>query len=294
MIHFSVAELDRFAALGTDSQKELSRLERLIDRGALNPEHTFVATEAGRDVGRISLITLPDGLVKAYMWTSVIGGVDSAPIHDALISGVMEAARSAGIAEVETTIVDRDEQFPDDLRAAMSRHNWEVDSERLMLEIPARSRPHAAQIADVSPHDDAVVEVMALAMAESLDDYDRSQVAKLGPSAAASQYRDMMAQGASDQTWLIHWGDDGPNGIAAVLNFPDELCLGYLGVDPRHRQHGIGRKLTEALINRAQERGISVATASVAVGNKPIRATLEGVGFNVVSRRTDFLVRVTE
>ncbi len=117
-------------------------------------------------------------------------------------------------------------------------------------------------------------------------------MAALVPVAAATAYRDMMADTDSPVPWPAHRGPDGIDGVAAVMVFPEDWCLGYLGVTPDARRSGVGAGLARAMLSAATEAGAAQATASVAVSNVPIRRTLEPVGFTVRSPRTDFVLRV--
>ncbi|QSB03955.1 GNAT family N-acetyltransferase [Natronoglycomyces albus] len=288
MIHLSVANLERFARLGNNPTLHLSRLQGHSERGSLLPEHVLVAHDDERDLGRIAIVTYPDGATRLYLWDSPLDHPESAPVHRVLITGAIDRARAAGMTNLGTTIVDQDDTDPAGKRAALAEDGWLADSERLELQADTSSRPVAPEVVQTSPQDASITAVMAASMSHSLDDYDRNQVAELGAEKAAIGYRDMMTSGNSETPWLTYQGPNGCDGVAALMPLDDELCLGYLGVDPSARKQGIGGKLVNAMVDMAYKSGLSKATASVAVDNKPIRATLDAAGFTTRSKRTDF------
>lgn len=291
MAHLSVASPERFCDLDSDPARALGRLRGQLARGAVRPEHLLVASDDEADVGRVCLYALQEGITLAHALSVTPGRGDTQEAYRVLLDGVADLARVAGLDSVCTTVVDEDEREPRHKRAALATAGWEPDGDRLELEAPTRVSPRPAAIVELDPSDPAVVGVMAQAMADSLDDYDREQVAALGPERAAVAYRDTMV-GDDPVPWLAHRGDRGIDAVAAIMAYPEDWCLGYLGVVPAARRRGVGAALAEAMLSSAAEAGSAVATASVAVANGPVRATLERVGFTVCSTRTDFVLRL--
>lgn len=298
-----------------------------LSSDAADRQHAGSADGAGTsaDVGRVGLYRAGDGTMLTYRWlVSAAGITGSAPrnpavptgpvaptdpaaptdpgpaindgpgpgleaVHRSLADGIAELARRDGLAPAYTVVVDADEDDPAAKRRALLATGWETDDDRLELEALPRKRPRGTGIEEISPFDDAVIAVMSAAMSDSTDGYDVEQVQALGAPRAAVAYRDMMADG--ETPWLAHRGEHGIDGIAAIQRYPTDWCLGYLGVAPKARGQGVGKALATAMVSATAEAGIGAVTASVAVGNPAIRATLDGVGFTIRSARTDFVIR---
>ncbi|MBZ2198191.1 GNAT family N-acetyltransferase [Occultella gossypii] len=294
MIRIETATPERFSALAPEPTADLDRLQRNLARGSVRPEHLLVAMDAAddTDMARVGIFTHEDGASLAYAFQIVPGRSDLERVYGVLFDGVAAAARSSGLGRVLVTVVDADEGAPRAKRAALAAAGWAVDDDRLELEVPPSASVRGDGIAEIDPSDPEVVAVMAAAMAQSLDGYDRDQVAALGATIAAVVYRDMMAR-PDGPPWLAHRGPDGLDGVVAIMAFPEDWCLGYLGVAPSARRRGVGTALASAMLAATATAGVPSATASVAVGNEPIRATLAGVGFAVRSARTDFVLSIT-
>jgi ribosomal protein S18 acetylase RimI-like enzyme len=292
MVDLTPATPERFSALAPDPAADLERLQRALSRGTLRPEHLLVVSGGGVDVARAALATLEDGTTLAHAFRLDAGRLDAEGIYRVLLDGLAGAARSSGLTRVHTTVVDADEPEPHAKRAALAAAGWELDGDRLELHAQTVRHPRPDDVVEIDPADPAVVAVMAAAMAESLDDYDRDQVAALGADAAAAGYRDMMVGGGAATPWLAHRGSEGVDGIVAIGVYPRDWSLSYLGVAPTARRRGVGGALARAMLSAAAEAGMPTATASAAVANPPIRATLERVGFTVRSPRTDFVLHL--
>ncbi|MEE6286602.1 hypothetical protein V2J52_02915 [Georgenia sp. MJ173] len=292
MVHLSTATPERFSELAPDPAADLARLQGHLARGSVRPAHLMVADIDGTDVARVTIISLPGGTNLAHAFQVPPDRSDIEGVYRVLLDGVAEAARSAGLATVETTVVDADEPAPRQKRAALVAAGWSPDGDRLELTAQPVVTARPDDVVEVDPSDPRVVTVIAAAMAESLDDYDRDQVAALGARDAAVAYRDMMSGGALSVPWLAHLGPEGLDGIAAIQPYPDDWCLGYLGVAPVARRRGVGVALSRAMLAATSAAGVGEATASVAVANDPIRVTLERVGFTLRSPRTDFVLQV--
>ncbi|MFL4473601.1 hypothetical protein ACIPVK_06360 [Paeniglutamicibacter sp. MACA_103] len=309
ILHFSTATPERFSALAPDPIIDLERLRHNLERGAVRPEHLVLARDAdGVDVGRVGLYTHPDGTTVAYAFRLNPLWPDPAELYGVLFDGVARAARATGLQRVEVSVVDRQDPEPEAKRAALLARGWVVDSDRLELEattegrlvpgdIPGRAPadlPGAdngeGRVIEIDPADREVVRVMAAAMGNSLDDYDRTRVAELGAQRAAIAYRDMMAEGPRRVPWLAHRDRSGINGIAAIQRYPTDWSLGYLAVVPGARRAGVGVSLASAMLAATARAGVRLATASVARANEPILRTLQKAGFHLASPRTDFVL----
>lgn len=293
MTHVHPVVPERFSTLAPDPTADLAGMQRLLSRGALRPEHLLVATDGEDDVARVAMVSQPDGTVLAVAFDIRPGRTDAVELYGFLLEGVRQAARSAGTTTVHATVVDREEIFAQERREALSRAGWQPEGERLELGATPVRHPDGEGIVEIDPSRPEVVSVMSASMAASLDDYDRDQVAALGPEGAAAVYRDMMVGGRhAPVPWIAHRGPDRIDGVAAIQVYPQDWNLGYLGVAPHARRAGVGAALARAMLTATAAAGVSLATASVAVANAPIRSTLERAGFMVRSPRTDFVLRV--
>lgn len=303
MIHLIPATPERFSALAENPHEDLERLRANIESGRVDPAHLLIASESG-DVGRVGLYRAGDGTMLTYAWlarhahpgaeTDPGAGAGAEAVYRVLAGGVADLVRRDRLAQVVTVVIDADADHPAARRRALRATGWVAEDDRLELQAPADKRPWAPGIEEISPREDAVTAVMSQAMSLSADTYDVEQVQAKGARRAAEAYRDMMADGG--HPWLAHRGVHGIDGIAAIQRYPSDQryptdwCLGYLGVAPEARGQGVGTALATAMVSATAEAGIGGVTASVAVGNPAIRATLDGVGFTSRSPRTDFVI----
>lgn len=106
------------------------------------------------------------------------------------------AARSTGLEQLNVSVIDTQDWRAEGKRAALRQRGWTAVEDRLELEIhlpgattdPSRSGPDHPEgtVTEIDPSGLEVLRVVAAAMADSLDGYDRNQVAALGPQAAAA------------------------------------------------------------------------------------------------------------
>ncbi|MGC5616358.1 GNAT family N-acetyltransferase [Georgenia sp. Z1491] len=279
----------RFSRLGPDPEADLARVRRVIDSGRVTPDDLFVVTDDAADVGRAFLMTLEDGTRVMQAVRLDAAHPDVVELVRLLLDAVAARATATGAVRVHAVVTD-DDSAPDARRTALAAAGWLPDGDRLELSAVPVLRDLPAGVVEVDPSDPAVLEVLGAAMADSLDDYDRVQVAELGPVAAALAYRDMLASsGRRPVPWFGHSTGSGLDGVAALEGFDTDWCLGYLGVVPAGRRRGVGAALTSAMLSATAQAEVPLATASVAVGNAPVRATLGRQGFTVRSRRADFV-----
>ena len=83
--------------------------------------------------------------------------------------------------------------------------------------------------------------------------------------------------------WWLAERDGEPAGVLILADSdrPDEWDVSYLGVAPRHRRRGLGRRLVAFAIDRAAEAGVGSLTLSVDTRNGPARGLYESFGFRV-------------
>lgn len=293
MFHLAIASPERFCTFDAEPQQRLAALTNRIQDGSVDPRHLLVVgDDLGQDVARVRIVVHADGSAVAQSWFASGEDADVARCYSILVDGLARAAAASGLPRIVTSVVDAWMPSPDALARCLADHGWRLDEERLeLVATPRRSTP-SDEIAGIDPHDPDVTAVMAAAMADSLDGYDREQVARHGPADAAVRYRDMMLEGLPHQPWLVHRDAERHivDGIAAVANLGDEWDLAYLGVTPTARGRGVGRQLANAALSTAFGADATWVRASVAVENPPIRSVLTTTGFEVESRRSDFVL----
>jgi ribosomal-protein-alanine N-acetyltransferase len=86
-------------------------------------------------------------------------------------------------------------------------------------------------------------------------------------------------------------GLDGSSGLEAMATgwlVIDELHITLVAVHPQHRRRGLGRRLLQALLERAHGLGAERATLEVAAGNSAARALYAAMGFRTAGRRRGY------
>lgn len=289
MIEVSAADPERFSALADDAEASLAQIREDMAKGWLAPENLHVAADEMGDIGRVGLLSLEDDFYLAFGWRVRPRDQHPATIYTALSEALVIGARRDGLPKIYASVIDHIALAPDQFRRSLLDSGWVVDGERLELRASPAPFEVGAQVARIDPADPGVVTVMAQAMSDSLDDYDQGQVASLGAAAAATTYRDHMVDPERPLPWLGYRESGGSlEGVAAVQHYQGGWNLGYLGVDPSSRRKGIGSALVAALLDMAHEHGVDHVSASVNVVNDRIRGTLDKLGFEVHSLRTDF------
>lgn len=258
-------------------------------QGSLRPHHLYVASDGGDDVGRVGLLSLEHDFYLAFGWRLRPASQEPHAIYSALSSELVGRSRQSGLPKIYASVIDHIALAPDQFRQALLDTGWVVDGERLEMRASPRPQEVGAGVESIAPSDPGVVEVMAHAMADSLDDYDQGQVASLGAEVAATSYRDEIFDPTNPLPWLGHRNSAGAlDGVAALQHYQGGWNLGYLGVDPPARRQGIGSALVAAFLDLAHENDADHVSASVNVANDRIRGTLNKLGFEVHSLRTDF------
>ncbi len=83
-------------------------------------------------------------------------------------------------------------------------------------------------------------------------------------------------------------------GYAGMLFAADLGNICNIAVFPEYRRHGIGRRLVSALINSAEELGISELTLEVRESNEPAKALYASFGFEEMGKRKNFYTSPNE
>ncbi|PWH19296.1 MAG: hypothetical protein DDG58_05165 [Ardenticatenia bacterium] len=88
------------------------------------------------------------------------------------------------------------------------------------------------------------------------------------------------------------WEEDGqPVGLANVLRLghTDRWLIGNVGVLPDYRRRGIARRLVEACVAYARERGGASVVLDVVAGNEPAYRLYQSLGFEHYDDRYEFI-----
>ena len=78
-----------------------------------------------------------------------------------------------------------------------------------------------------------------------------------------------------------------PAGFALIRRAPGEEELLLVGVRPRFRRHGLGRKLLEAFFSQARQSGADRVFLEMRANN-PARSLYAALGFEQIGRRPDY------
>lgn len=82
-------------------------------------------------------------------------------------------------------------------------------------------------------------------------------------------------------------GGRDPAGFALIRRAPGEEELLLVGVRPRFRQHGLGRKLLEAFFAQARQSGADRVFLEMRANN-PARSLYAALGFEQIGRRPNY------
>lgn len=177
-------------------------------------------------------------------------------------------------------------------REAAARAGLTEQLERLRYEWTAETgipSPTGRVVFRDEPDDEVFVDVLARVVQGSLDSYTTAQAAEFGAELHArsdvEHYRDLMHGERS--WWLIAANQDGETvGFGIPSRNASEAVVGYLGVLPEHRGHGyideILAQITRVLADEAEAGRV---LADTDLGNKPMAASFERVGYRNFARR---------
>lgn len=101
----------------------------------------------------------------------------------------------------------------------------------------------------------------------------------------ASYYRELQNPSAYYQVAFL---DDQVVGFGGMWVVGDEAHVVTLAVDPAHRRHGIARRLMDALIYEAKQRGATRVTLEVRVHNTPAQNLYLSMGFRTIAFRREY------
>lgn len=130
-----------------------------------------------------------------------------------------------------------------------------------------------------------VADVLAALCEDTLDAYAIRDVQRYGVRRAAELAVKEFAEWPREW-WRLGYDPDGSVvGIVMPTKVGDHATLSYVGVVPAHRgRHYCDDLVTEAL-HIFTEAGVQVVDDATDVGNEPMVATFERVGYQVVGRR---------
>jgi [ribosomal protein S18]-alanine N-acetyltransferase len=118
---------------------------------------------------------------------------------------------------------------------------------------------------------------------------------------SAAMFWNELASG-HDYVVALDDGDDDVAGYAGLALAPPEAWVQNLGVRRNRQRQGVGRRLLEWLLARAEQQGIRRIMLEVATDNAPAQRLYAAYGFEPVGRRrgyyqpsnTDALVMLRE
>jgi hypothetical protein len=280
-------------------EARVSYSERL-ERGEYRPEHTWVAIRDGRVLARAAWWTGPNDERPASLdWLEAAPGPEQVELASLLLQAAHARMRNAdGERPDYHLLVPTDwKQRPQIRRAAQARiaaatnaglkpfverlsYRWSPTSDGL----PERtSRLHFAP-AD----DDAFLPVLRGVLEDTLDAYDRREIAAHGLDAAAeAQLRELHWYPSPRSWWQLAYTEDGVlTGLIVPARNLSRPTIAYLGVLPAQRGHGYVNDLLAEMAWRLAELapGEEVG-ADTDVGNAPMARAFAHAGFRTVATR---------
>ncbi|GGS80053.1 N-acetyltransferase [Planobispora rosea] len=154
--------------------------------------------------------------------------------------------------------------------------------------------PRSTRLAFTPATDDTViVELLSRILSGSLDDWDRRTTEEKGPEATARETLADLADpggfpGGRDRWRLAYDGDGKPVGIVMPTRNSYNATIGYLGVLPEHRGHRYADDLVAEALHIFSAEGVPQVTDNTDVGNAPMAASFDRVGYRVTGRRMIF------
>lgn len=139
--------------------------------------------------------------------------------------------------------------------------------------------------------DDLVARVLADLCQDSLDGYARRDVERYGLRRAAElTIEECAAMPGGRQWWRLGYDADGEVvGIVLPTAASSFATLAYVGVRPAHRGRHYSDDLVTEALHLVTEAGHDVVCDATDVGNAPMAATFERLGYRVTGRRLVFL-----
>lgn len=281
-----------------------------VARGDYRPDWVWVALRDDEVIARIAFWAPPD---SAHPWTvdwfDPGVGPDRIEVGTALLRASYEALASAdyvapshlpdGRPDYHLFLPvgwrDRPDAYADatDRITAAERAGLRQFVERLNLRWTAAdglpSRPDRLRFGPATD-DRQVVEVLTRVGTGSLDAHDRRDAAQRGLRRAAELFIEELAAfpGGRDR-WRLAYDQAGDLvGIVLPTRNPSSATIGYLGVVGEHRGHHYSDDLVIEALHLFAEAGETVVNDATDVGNAPMAASFDRVGYRVVGQRLIF------
>ncbi|MFJ4466388.1 GNAT family N-acetyltransferase [Streptomyces sp. NPDC089424] len=304
MIHRTLAEpdLDRVLALlpagevGVWADADLFR-ERLAT-GEYRPEWTWVAEDAG-ELRAVAVWWGKPGQERPGA-LDTLNAVPS-PARTDVVAGLLDAAHAAfgGTAPECHLLLPADWRERPDAAAALGwrqeaagRAGLTTAVERLRYEwTPDRGVPTPSRRLRFRPEadDEVFADLFRRVLDGTLDAASRTEAAVVGAEAQARAdvafYRDVMP---GERTWwrVAEDADGRPAGFALPSRNNASHVVGYLGVLPEQRGLGyVDDLLAEITRILAEEAGADLVRADTDLGNHPMAAAFERLGYRNFARR---------
>lgn len=265
-------ELAAALALLSGPDEDAGHAFRLAARGELDANDVLVARRDGAIVGAVFASRVPGGV--AIVWPP--RAVDGDPaVEDELANAALKHVAGAKVAQAFLPPEEAGRGAP--LLRAGFRHVtrvWEMTAGRIPVERSTSvSRLTAVRYPDYDPS--TFHSTLVHAHDDSLDCPELHGV--LSPDEMLAGYRDSAPDPSG---WWLALADNRPAGV--LLLHGEQLT--FLGVVPEWRGRGIGRRLLDLALKRAD--GL---TLIVDVRNTPAIRLYQSVGLEIVGAREVFL-----
>ncbi|QSB13497.1 GNAT family N-acetyltransferase [Natronosporangium hydrolyticum] len=138
------------------------------------------------------------------------------------------------------------------------------------------------------PDDGPLVDALARVSDGALDAYARQDLARLGDPVVAAEYTiaDLAEMPGGRGWWRLAYDTEGALvGLVLPTRNPSSATIGYLGVVPEQRGRGYSDDLVAEALHIFAAAGEPVVNDATDVGNAPMAAAFDRVGYRVVGRR---------
>lgn len=277
-------------------------LGSLLRQGCTRLDWCLVALDAGRPVARVALWAPPDRPVPTDVVLIDADWVDASlsAAREAL-SSAQDLARSLGAEalghSLDTPPVPPQYQEDEEARARLLRETgYDLLRDGLRWRfVPAASRPTEEPqslafraLPDVG--DDAFVDAIAATYQGTRDSWIGREIEERGLAGAAradfAAYREMEHL---PEWWELAYGEDGSlAGVIMVARNPGMAVIGYVGVVPEHRGHGLSTQLVLRGTQRLVAGGADEIRGDCDRDNVAMARAFERAGYEQFARRRTY------
>ncbi|MFD1940288.1 GNAT family N-acetyltransferase [Nonomuraea mangrovi] len=295
---------DRITTLPTSGVGERSRtFADLAADGDYRPAWVWIALRGDEIVGRASFWGPPDA---EHPWALDFFDFDTVETGAALL----EAAYAALVTPGYHSPIGRRPEYnlflPADWRerpdakadadarikaAETAGLDFHVERLNLRWEREYGLPPRSTRLTFSPVTDDQILlGLLAEIVTGSLDAWDRRELHTRTPRDVAAETVAMVADmpGGRHRWRLGHDASGELVGVVMPTRNPRSATIGYIGVDRRHRGHGYAYDLLAEAMHIFAEEGEPSISDSTDVGNAPMAAVFDRIGYRVVGRRMLF------